>query len=223
MSDESVAGGEVLAGPEFLSKLYNQYASSEGAPFVSECQEGRLHIHLDSGLIEVLDPNGAPVEPGQPGQMVVTSFTSHITPLLRYAIGDMAVPAVEEGGCVCGLPFPVLDSLTGRVDDILYTPDRGYVGRLDTVFKKLPNSVVEAQIVQTAPEQIILRLVPDRERYQPEHAGLVIEEMRRRLGQVVDIQVEEVAVIPRTANGKMRPVVNLCSAQLPPPLRYSSS
>ena len=205
----------------FQTKLYNQYASSEGAPFISECQEGRLHVHLDSGVIEILRPDGTPAPPGELGELVVTSFTTHVTPLLRYAIGDAAVPRDGTTPCQCGLPFPTVEAIIGRVDDFLYTPDRGYVGRLDTVFKQLPNSIIEAQIVQTSPERVVLRLVPDPERYRPEHAHLVVEEMRKRLGQVVCIQTEEVEQIPRSANGKMRPVINMCNEALPPSLRYS--
>ena len=204
----------------FQCKLYNQYASSEGAPFVSECRLGCLHIHLDSGLFEILKPDGFPAGPGEAGQMVVTSFTSHITPLLRYAIGDVAVLPDEETRCACGLPFPTFEAIIGRVDDILYTPDRGFVGRLDTVFKKLPNSIIEAQIVQTAPEQIVLRLVPDSSRYEPAHAELVVKEMRKRLGEVVRIDIDVLETIERSANGKMRPVINLCGGQLPAALRY---
>jgi phenylacetate-CoA ligase len=207
----------------FQTKLYNQYASSEGAPFVSECSYDRLHVHLDSGVIEVLNPDHSPTLPGQVGQMVVTSFTTGVTPLFRFAIGDLAVPAENSAACECGLPFPMLEAIIGRVDDILHTPDRGYVGRLDTAFKSLPNSVVEAQIVQTASETILLRIVPDRMRYRPEHLALILGELRRRLGTIVQIEIEEVGRIERTANGKMRPVVNLCRDLLPQPLRYAES
>jgi len=206
----------------FGAKLYDQYSSSEGAPFISECRNGRLHVHLDSGLIEVLDWEGNPAGPGRMGQMVVTSFTTSVVPLLRYAIGDTAIPSVKDGNpCECGLPFPTVDAIAGRVDDVLYTPDRGFVGRLDTVFKSVPNSIVEAQIVQTSPDTILLRIVPDRSRYMPEHADEIVEEMRKRLGQVIEIRVEEVHAIPHSANGKMRPVVNLCSGLLPGALQYA--
>lgn len=198
----------------FQAKVYNQYASSEGAPFISECAHGSLHVHLDSGLIEILRSDGTPAQPDELGEMVVTSFTSNVTPLLRYAIGDVAIPTNGSTSCECGLPFPVVQSVVGRLDDILYTSERGYVGRLDTVFKKLPNSIVEAQIVQTTPENIVLRLVPDKKRYRPKHASLVVEEIRKRLGRMVNIQVQEVQRIPRTANGKMRPVVNMCHDNL---------
>ncbi|MDH3443513.1 MAG: hypothetical protein OEN50_06280 [Deltaproteobacteria bacterium] len=205
----------------FQAKLYNQYASSEGAPFIGECGAGRLHVHLDSGFIEILRSDGTPAQAGETGEMVVTSFTSHVTPLLRYAIGDVAESAAVAAECPCGLPFPTVQAVVGRVDDILFTPDRGFVGRLDTVFKKLPNSIVEAQIIQTSERRIALRLVPDRKKYQSEHATLVVVEMRKRLGQAVKIEVEEIEQIPRSANGKMRAVINLCRGSLPQSLRYS--
>lgn len=206
----------------FGAKLYNQYASSEGAPFVSECKEGRLHVHSDSGLVEIVDTGGNPVLPGQAGQMVVTSFTTRVVPLLRFAIGDMAVRAAEQDFCACGLPFTTIQAIVGRVDDMLYTPDRGYVGRMDTVFKNVPNGIIEAQILQTSPERIVLRIVPDQQRYRPEHAMQIVEEMRKRLGQIVAIDVEEVREIPRSANGKMRPVVNLCREELPRAMQYAA-
>ena len=119
------------------------------------------------------------------------------------------------------MPFPTVEAIIGRIDDILYTPDRGYVGRLDPVFKKIPNSVVEAQIIQTTSEEIVLRLVPDPKKYQTKHGEMIIAEMRKRLGQVVAIRIEEVKQIPRTANGKIRPVINMCSDDLPNHLRYT--
>jgi phenylacetate-coenzyme A ligase PaaK-like adenylate-forming protein len=133
------------------------------------------------------------------------------------------VAAPDDARCECGLPFPTLDSIVGRVDDILYTPDRGFVGRMDTAFKNLPNSVIEAQIIQVSPQTIVLKIVPDPCRYKPEHSDLLIRDLRTRLGTVVEIQVEEATAIPRSANGKMRPVINLCSDLLPKSLRYSEA
>jgi phenylacetate-CoA ligase len=207
----------------FTAKLYNQYASSDGAPFVSECSHGRLHDHIDSGIIEILKADGTRAAPGEVGEMVVTSFTTHVTPMFRFAMGDVAVAAPDNSRCECGYPFPILDSIVGRVDDILYTPDRGFVGRMDTAFKNLPNSVIEAQIVQVSPQTIVLKIVPDRSRYKPEHGVQLVKDLRARLGTVVEIQVEEATSIPRSANGKMRPVINLCTDLLPKSLRYSDA
>jgi phenylacetate-CoA ligase len=199
----------------FQAKLYNQYASSDGAPFVSECARGQMHVHVDSGLIEILDAQGKPTPPGQVGQMVVTSFTTHVVPMLRFEIGDAAVPAAQSTPCPCGLPFPVVEAIVGRGDDMLHTPDRGCVGRMDTVFKGVPSTIIEAQIVQTAADTIVLRVVADRESYKAEHGGRVVAEMRKKLGQLVTIRVEEVESLPRSANGKLRTVVKLCNNLLP--------
>ncbi len=199
----------------FQAKLYNQYASSDGAPYISECAHGQLHVHVDSGLIEILDDNGDPTPPGQVGQMVVTSFTTHVVPMLRFEIGDAAVPSERRTRCGCGLPFPVVEAIVGRGDDILFTPDRGFVGRMDTVFKGVPSTIIEAQIIQTSADTIILRIVADRGAYKIEHGGRVVAEMRKKLGDLVIIRLEEVESIPRGPNGKLRAVVNLCNHFLP--------
>ena len=154
--------------------------------------------------------------------MVVTSFTTHVTPLLRYAIGDVADPLASRGAnarVVCrSLPYrPLLGasmiSFTRR--------DRGYVGRLDTVFKKLPNSLVEAQIIQIFLAADHSQVVPDEKDINHAHAAPVVSEMRKRLGQVVEIELKRLDHIPRSANGKMRLVINTCGDRLPQSLRYS--
>ena len=70
---------------------------------------------------------------------------------------------------------------------------------------------------------LIHEIVPDPLRYERGHSALVVEELRKRLGSVVEIVVEEVRSIPRSKRGKMQPVVNLCKDLLPPSLRYSDS
>jgi Coenzyme F390 synthetase len=47
----------------FKTKIYDQYASSEGAPFITECESGCLHMELQSGVFEVLNDKDDPVEP----------------------------------------------------------------------------------------------------------------------------------------------------------------
>jgi phenylacetate-CoA ligase len=207
----------------FQAKLFNQYGSSEGAPLVSECRFGRLHVFVDSGVIEILNGDGTATAAGHFGEMVVTSFTTHLTPLVRYAIGDVAVPARDSLKCSCGAPFPVLEALAGRMDDILYTEERGLVGRMDTAFKDLPNTIEEAQITQVGLNSFCLLVVTDRAEYKREHGNRLVADMHKKLGTTAKIELEEVNAIPRSANGKMRPVVNLCRHLLPKEMQYSES
>jgi phenylacetate-CoA ligase len=207
----------------FQAKLFNQYGSSEGAPLVSECRFGRLHVFVDSGVIEILNGDGTATAAGHFGEMVVTSFTTHLTPLVRYAIGDMAVPTRDSLECPCGAPFPALQALAGRMDDILYTEERGFVGRMDTAFKDLPNTIVEAQITQMELNSFRLLVVPDGAEYKREHGNHLVADMHKKLGAAAKIELEEVNTIPRSANGKMRPVVNLCRHLLPKEMQCAES
>jgi hypothetical protein len=79
---------------------------------------------------------------------------------------------------------------------------------MDPAFKKCPSSIIEAQIVQVTETKFALRIVPDKDRYQPADADLVIEEMRSRLGPV-EVEVQSFEQLPRGPNGKLRAVIGL--------------
>jgi phenylacetate-CoA ligase len=189
----------------FCCPIYNFYSSSEGAPFITQCEAGGYHINPESGIVEILKPDGSPASCGNIGELVVTSFFQRTVPLIRYRIGDTAIPA--EDPCPCGRQMPLVKLLTGRQDDLLWTRERGYVGRLDPVFKSIPSSIKEAQIVQTALNIVELHYVPEKSIFKEEHVRVVCEELKNRLGRNTQIKAVEVAEIPRGKNGKFRAVV----------------
>jgi phenylacetate-CoA ligase len=104
--------------------------------------------------------------------------------------------------------MPLVEEIIGRQEDYLFTQERGFVGRLDPVFKKSPPSIIESQIVQIEVDKIILRIVPDRSRFAETDLDVILNEMRVRLGNVA-IEVEYHDVLPRGSNGKLQAVVNL--------------
>jgi len=67
----------------FKAKVRNQYASSEGAPFITECPEGNLHLDVMTGVFEKVDNDS------NDSEVYVTAFETRGTPLVRYAIGDV--------------------------------------------------------------------------------------------------------------------------------------
>src|SRR5690606_11712837 len=92
----------------FKTKMYNQYASSEGAPFIFECEQGKLHLELQSGVFEVMDANN---NPSPSGRLIVTSFTTEATPLIRYDIGDSISLESENISCNCGIHNPIVKEI----------------------------------------------------------------------------------------------------------------
>jgi phenylacetate-CoA ligase len=180
----------------------DQYSSSEGAPIITECTRGRLHMLPHTGIIEHDDD----------GDALVTSFSSHGTPLIRYRVGDR-VHMADDQRCGCGWQMPVVRQIEGRAIDYLYTPERGrvYSPNLSNVVKNLPNAVVRAQFIQLEPYRIQVKMEVDNARYDAQrHPAIVRQEIRDRLGERVQVDVEVVPEIERAGSGKYRMVLNLC-------------
>lgn len=193
----------------FDCPVANQYGSQEGAPIAYECPAGGFHQCLESGVFEVLRPDDTTCGPGEAGRLVVTSFFSSGTPLIRYEIGDIA--STRDGVCVCGRALPLLEQIDGRIDDMFFTVERGLVTKLDSAFKGLPNSIVAAQVAQIALDAFELRVIPDREMFEPPHAEVVVEHLREYLGRASRIEIHVVDDLPRSRGGKVRAMVNECT------------
>lgn len=188
--------------------VINQYASSEGAPFITEDPQGELVVNTDTGVFEFVRPGSdEPAQPGELAEMLVTSFTTHAYPLIRYRIGDTALlPSVPRRSRVWDMP--VVEGVLGRQEDILYTPERGYISSLNKVFAEAPNTITESQIVQRGPTDFLLRVVPRGAEFGVQDLDGAIRELRKRVGQV-EVSVEVMDRLPRGANGKLRAVIGM--------------
>jgi phenylacetate-CoA ligase len=100
----------------FGVRVLQGYGTADQGCLAYECTEkGGWHLHPEV-LVEVLDlETGAPAAPGQPGEVVATTF-DEAYPLLRFATGDIAAFAPETP-CPCGRTMPKLAGLLGRVGD----------------------------------------------------------------------------------------------------------
>lgn len=190
----------------FRTKVFNQYAASEPSCFWCECEYGNLHINPEYGITEILNERGENVKKGEQGEIVVTSFLNPVMPLIRYNLGDIATTYFNPSDCKCGRKMPIIERVDGRKDDILYTPERGYVGRLDPCFKGLGN-IIEAQIIQKSLNNIIVDIVPDRD-YKNEIGDELIRNLSKKLGKNIIIEIHLVNKIARGANGKFRSVIS---------------
>jgi len=94
-------------------QTWEQYGTADLGIIAWECEQ-RQGLHLFPGVfVEIVDPEtGARLEPGQPGEVVVTSF-EEAYPLIRYGTGDAAIYTEEP--CPCGRTSPRLVDILGRV------------------------------------------------------------------------------------------------------------
>lgn len=204
-SETVTQSGRSLIEQAFNTKVYDQYASSEGAPFVTECAAGALHVEPHSGVFEHREADS--------NEVLVTSFTTHGTPLIRYAIGDSMTFGPSEM-CSCGISSPTVTSIEGRKDDFLYTPEGGRInaGDVANLFKNMPNSLVRAQLIQESLDCVTALLEVDRETHRSDHEELLREEFRHKFGPKATLNVEYVAEIPREGSGKLRFIKNSAAA-----------
>ena len=201
-SETLTCTGRELLERVFQCKVYDQYASSEGAPFVTECQNQVLHIELASGVFEHFEDSS--------DEILVTSFTTHGTPLIRYRIGDAMVFDKDELVCSCGIEAPVVKEIRGRRLDFLYSDDGAKInaGNISNLFKNLPNSIVRAQVIQHKLGEIIVLLETDEELYMPEYDKLLKNEFMHKFGINTKIVIVHVDEIPREKSGKFAMIRN---------------
>ena len=179
------------------------YGMGEAVAAASECESGAMHLWPEAGIVEVFQQD-ARLPRGATGDLVCTGLINLDMPLVRYRVGDVGSQSADTSVCSCGRALPRLASLEGRVDDVLFTIDGRRVGRLDPVFKDgLP--VREAQIIQESLSCVRVRYVPTAAFRRPDGVTIV-ERLRDRMGDI-EVVLEEVPAIPRTANGKFRAVV----------------
>jgi len=94
--------------------LYMTYASTElGASLGAECpKKTGYHVHEYDYGVEILNPDADGF-----GEVVFTTLTRSVMPLIRYRTRDVA--RLVPGTCPCGLPFRRLSAIRGRSDEMI--------------------------------------------------------------------------------------------------------
>lgn len=190
-------------GEAFQCSVRETYGMTEIVLSASECHQGHLHQWPEAGWLEVLE-NDRAVGDGAAGHLICTGLMNPEMPLVRYRVGDRGAAPIATGICVCGRALPVLSSVEGRIDDVLFTADGRRVGRLDPIFKgRLP--IREAQIVQETISRVKVRYVPAPSfTLAAEHS--IEEQLQMRMG-AIEVTFEQMTELPREANGKLRAVI----------------
>jgi putative adenylate-forming enzyme len=186
---------------------YNQYAATETAGIASEHRLCRhLHFYEDLVIPEVVDEKYRPVPPGEYGaKLLVTTPFSRTQPLIRYELNDSV--CVDPLPSPCGLPFPVLDSIQGRVEDSLTLP--GIPGGNVLIRPLVINRIMDIapvsgwQVNQQADQGLVVLLSGIRNGTSDEWLVSQINQSLAQEGaQVPYVRIQHVNEIPKTIAGK---------------------
>lgn len=191
----------------FACPVRETYGMCEHVGAASEGPCGRMHLWPEAGWPEVFHGNErAPA--GESGDLVFTGLLNADMPLIRYRVGDLGrLAAPPEKPCECGSNLPCLEALEGRTADVLYAADGRTLSSnaVDIVFN--PNlPIKEGQIVQRAPDDVLVRVVPA-EGFGAAAERQLSSSLRERLG-AVRVSFERLTEIPRAHNGKFKVVLS---------------
>lgn len=185
----------------FRCPLRDQYASNDGAPFITQCRYGVYHENIDTGVFEhSKTPLGM--------KLIVTSFHSYGTPLIRYDIGDYIMES-DKKICECGSCHPVIQAIEGRSSDYICTKQKGNISQtvLSLVASELPECFEQLQLIQEDESRILVKVVM-REEVQETSYHQLIDKLCSYLGADMEFVINKVDRIDREKSGKSRMIIN---------------
>ena len=102
-------------------ELYDVYGLTEvyGPGIGISCRyECGMHYWDDYMYFEIVDPKTGNLLPdGEVGELVITTLKKEGAPLIRYRTHDLT--RFIPGECQCGSPYPRIDTILGRTDDMI--------------------------------------------------------------------------------------------------------
>lgn len=188
----------------FGCRVMDLYGQAEYCGMIMQCEHGNYHVQEEYGVIDVLRKDGTAAQIGEIGEIICTGLNNMAMPFIRYRTGDTTV--LKGGSCACKRGGALIDRITGRMEDIVVTPDGRFLSRLDFVFKEMP-FVHEAQMIQETRTTIRIRIVP-RPGFSDRDKQRIAANLRERTGDGFQISFEMVDHIPRLPNGKFRYVIS---------------
>ncbi|MBF0344351.1 MAG: phenylacetate--CoA ligase family protein [Nitrospirae bacterium] len=189
----------------FGCTVYDTYGLEERSVAAGQCPHGNLHFDDEYGIMRVID-NGVDVDNGNEGELVCTGLHSYAMPLINYRTNDLGTISTEK--CPCGRGLSVARSVTGRVEDMIITPDGRYVAGsgLSVAFKH-SMGIRLSQIVQENIDEMTIKIVRA-PTYTKHDETTLLANLRDRVGNVIRINMEFVNDIPLTKAGKLKFVVS---------------
>jgi phenylacetate-CoA ligase len=182
----------------FDCKVADYYGTAEYVLFAGQGKDGIYRLNPLIGVTELQ----AHSDDRSTERLIATSLTNTTMPLLRYDLGDTAE---QPAGSLFGTVAQQLETINGRVDDYIETPDGRKIGRIDHIFKGL-NGVSEAQVIQDDLDHCTIKLITPSALPEAEMEALK-HNFSARTGGKLRLTVETVTSIPRGPNGKFKSVL----------------
>jgi len=184
----------------FGARVFDFYGMAERNALALQCEHGALHVHPGYSMVEIVDADGRPTE-GE-GHVAGTTLRNLTMPLLRYRLGDTARWARQA--CRCGRSYPVIENLSGKVEEQVFDLDgRAVSPSLITFAFKGVAHIARAQVAQVAADAWEVRVVPGPGWCEAD-ARALRQNFEQQVSRRLALRVQTVAAIPNLASGKYK-------------------
>jgi phenylacetate-CoA ligase len=191
----------------FDAKIFDRYGCQEAMFIAGECHKHEgLHMNTDNLLIEIIK-DGKTATYGEAGDVIITDLNNYSMPFIRYKNGDMA--SLSNRKCSCGRGLPLLEKIDGRkIDTIVTSEGRMVSGEVFLYIIDRFAWVKKYKVIQTEKDSFLVLIVKESDRKINEDLETIKDDIRKALGDKVDVRFEFVNQIPLEASGKNRIVVS---------------
>lgn len=111
----------------FNLNLVSEYGSAEAGIIAFSCNKNKMHINMESVYIERIND-----------EAVITNLNSYSFPIIKYKQGD-SIGKIDY--CECDLPFPIIDTVIGRIGQDVHGKNSTYPSLLFyNIFKNVNNT-----------------------------------------------------------------------------------
>lgn len=191
----------------FQAPVYDKYGNCEQVGVIGMQEDGYYHEFMEHSYLEYLNDNNQDASGGEVARVVGTSLINDVVPFIRYETEDMV--KIHDNSKAALLPGDngeaaiLIDSIQGRwFGDSVVTKSGSFISvtALNT-HSDIFDHAKRIQYYQDTKGIVILKLVKSEE-YTQDDEVKIIAELQTKFQYQVDLYIEYVDYIPRTARGK---------------------
>lgn len=195
-------------------EFFDIYGLTEiyGPGIAIDCHEHTgMHYFNDYIYCEVIDAKTGKVLPeGEQGELVITTFRKEGAPLIRYRTHD--ITRIIPGQCPCGSPFPRLDRIVGRSDDMIKVKGTNiYPAQVEAILSKIDGFSSEYRIVlenEGLRDRMIVQAEVEPGADVEGLANELVNECKSGIGIKVVPQIMKLGELPRSEKKTKRVIDN---------------
>ena len=197
--------------------FYDIYGLTEiygpGIAIDCSCHKG-MHYYTDYIYCEIIDPNTGRVLPdGEQGEIVITTYRKQGAPLIRYRTHDISrIIPENENPCDCHSPFPRLDRIVGRSDDMIKIKGVNiYPAQVENILKNIDGASSEYRILlenENLRDHMIVQVEALAGADKAAIAERLVRDAKSGIGIKVDPQIMDIGDLPRSEKKTKRVIDN---------------